>query len=88
MDRLHRRVLERIVEQYDEEEQPVTAVEVGVSCAIDEESVRACFETLERNHLIVPVSDSGYRPTITARELLELDLDDDGVFILDAEPEE
>jgi len=88
MERVHRRVLEAVVERYDGCEQPVTAAEISVICAIGEDSVRTCFDKLQRNHLIKPVDDDGFRPTVTARELLDLNLDYDELLVLDTDPEE
>jgi len=35
----------------------------------------------------VKPTDEGYRPTVTARELLELDVDEKLLLILDVEPD-
>jgi predicted transcriptional regulator len=79
-------VLSRLVARYDEREAPVTPAEIATVVDADIATVRECFEDFESKHLLKP-ADSGYRPTITARELLALDVDDDALLILDAQPE-
>lgn len=80
------RLLLELVDQYDEAGTPITPESVAAAVETDPETVRASFEDFESKHLLKPV-DGGYRPTITARELLALDIDDDALVILDAQPE-
>jgi predicted transcriptional regulator len=79
-------VLSRLVIRYDERDAPVTPAEIARVVDADPETIREFFEDFESKHLLKPAG-SGYRPTITARELLDLDLDDDATVILDAGPE-
>lgn len=81
-------VLSWVVDRYDEDETPVTPAEAASHFGSDIETVRSCFENFERNCLLTTVEADGYRPTVTARELLELDLDDGTVLILDTDPED
>jgi predicted transcriptional regulator len=81
-------VLSRVVDRYDTENRPVTPAEIATTTGSDVETVRSCFENLEANCLLTAVDGGGYRPTITARELLELDVDDDTFLILDTCSEE
>jgi predicted transcriptional regulator len=69
------RLLTWLVDRYDTEEQPVTPAEVANR-----------FDSLESQCLLATV-EGGYRPTVTARELLELDIDDDTFLVLDTGPE-
>ncbi len=78
-------VLSRIVDRYDEDGKPVTPEEIAESVQIDPNAVQHCFEELEENLLLAPV-DHGFRPTVTARDLLELDIDDGKLVIVDTDP--
>ena len=82
----HMEVLAETVSRYDSREAPVTAVDLAAEIDADAETIRTCFEDFESKCLLKPVGD-GYRPTVTARELLDLDVDDEMLLILDAEPE-
>jgi predicted transcriptional regulator len=77
-----------LVDRYDAAEQPVTPTETADHFGIDVETARACFNEFESNHLLKPVDGEGYRPTVTARELLELDVDDTEFLVLDTCREE
>lgn len=77
-------LLRRLVERYDDTDQPLPPSAVADCVDGDVGRVETCLERFEANHLVTRVGDEGYRPTVTARELLELDIDlDDPVFILD-----
>lgn len=80
-------LLRLLVARYDDEERPVTPSAIADSVDTDEKTVRTCLVELESNHLVVPVED-GYRPTVTARELLELDVEDGSLLIIDTAPDE
>jgi predicted transcriptional regulator len=88
MNRNHIRMLTWLVERYDDGTQPVTSGDVATHFEIDVDTAQACLETLEENHLLTTVPDEGHRPTVTAHELLELDIDDESVLILDTNPDE
>lgn len=79
-------LLASIVDRYDESGNPVEPVEFA-STPAQLQSIRDCFEDFESKYLLT-VEDGGYRPTVTARELLELDIEDDGLVLLDCEPNE
>ncbi|MFT4920993.1 MAG: putative transcriptional regulator [Haloarculaceae archaeon] len=85
MDESQLRALSWIVEQYDTQEAPVTPADVTDHFQSDIDAVRSCFDNLESKCLLKRL-DGGYRPTVTAQELLDLDIDDDTVLILDTEP--
>jgi predicted transcriptional regulator len=79
------RLLRWIVDRYDADEEPVVPAEAAAQFESDMETLCDSFDSLESNCLLAAV-EGGYRPTITARELLELDIDDDTLVILDPEP--
>jgi predicted transcriptional regulator len=75
------KLLERIVERYDEGRQPVTPAALSDVLDADATTIEACIDDLVANEMLAPVDD-GYRPTITARELLDLDIDLEGSLIV------
>ena len=79
------KLLAHIVERYGDDERPVTPATLSDVVDADESAIEVCLEELKTNELLAPV-DGGYRPTTTARELLELDIDlEDALVILDFE---
>lgn len=79
-------ILSCLVDRYDYREEPVTLDEVAMIVDADITTVRKHFDQFESNYLVKAVGD-GYRPTMTARELLDLDFDEDTFFILDPQPQ-
>ncbi len=79
------RLLRWLVDRYDTEREPVTPAEVAEHFDGDTGAVDDALDSLESRCLLATAGD-GYRPTVTARELLELDIDDDTFLILDTEP--
>lgn len=79
-------LLAAIVDRYDESEQPVRPVEFAKT-PTQLQSIRDCFEDFESKYLLTR-EDGDYRPTVTARELLELNIEEDGLLLLDCEPRE
>jgi predicted transcriptional regulator len=67
-------LLAAIVDRYDETEGPVTPAAVAEARGRDPEHLAARFERYVDCALLAP-ADGGYRPTVTARELLALDCD-------------
>jgi predicted transcriptional regulator len=80
------RLLAWLVDRYDATEQPVTPREAADRFDSDIETASDTFDSLESDCLLAAV-EGGYRPTITARELLELDIDDDTFLIVDTDPD-
>lgn len=80
-------VLSRIVDRYDEDGEPITPEEIAEGVQMDPDAMQHCFEELEENLLLAPL-DHGFRPTVTARDLLELDIDDGELVIIDADPQD
>lgn len=81
MDTLTARLLSEIVDRYDSHDRPLTRTELA-RC-LDSEDIGECLAELTDYELVVPVDEDCYRPTVTARELLELDLADDDVVVID-----
>ena len=69
-----RRLLEYVVEQYDRRERPVTPSEAASGLDLDPAVATHCMDAFADCHLVA-TEDDGYRPTVTARELLALDRD-------------
>ncbi|WP_436930710.1 hypothetical protein [Halosimplex halobium] len=75
-------VLAATVDRYRESGAPVTAAGVAESCGAPEAAVARSLESLCEFELLEP-TDQGYRPTVTAREFLALDVEPDDVLVLD-----
>ena len=75
-------VLVEVVDRYQESEEPVTAETVAESLNVPEERLSSSLESLREFELLVQTND-GYRPTVTAQELLALDVELDDVLVLD-----
>jgi predicted transcriptional regulator len=69
-----RRLLKHVVERYDQDERPVTPIEAARRLDIEESVAVECFAAFAKCHLVAR-ENGGYRPTVTARELLALDWD-------------
>ena len=80
-------LLAETVAKYDRREHPVSPTELAETTGDERKMIQARFEEFESKRLLTQVED-GYRPTITARELLALDIDDEMLLILDVSPEE
>ena len=74
-------LLARIVERYDHDERPVTPATLSAVVDANESAIEVCLAELASNELLASV-DGGYRPTITARELLELDIDPEDALVI------
>jgi len=74
-------ILERVVARYDETGVPVTPAGTAERADASVAEVRSLFDRFADCELLVRV-DEGYRPTVTARELVALDVD--GCVVVDA----
>jgi len=79
-------LLAAIVDRYDQSGQPVKPEDFART-PTQLRSIRDCFEDFESKYLLAR-EDGYYRPTVTARELLELDIGGDELLLLDCDPEE
>jgi predicted ArsR family transcriptional regulator len=75
-------VLVETVDAVGESGGPVTASTVAGSLGASEAAVADHLDTLCGFDLL-EATEEGYRPTVTGRELLALDVDLDDVFVLD-----
>jgi predicted transcriptional regulator len=75
------------VSLYDSRAAAVVPADLTDELDVDRETVQTRFDEFKSKSLLTRGAD-GYRPTVTARELLELDLDDDLLVVLDPEPED
>jgi predicted transcriptional regulator len=82
MDESSYRLLEQVVARYDEVDGPVSPERLATAVDGDAESINERLARLERCELVATV-DGGVRPTVTARELLALDIDDPSVLVID-----
>lgn len=80
------RLLEYVVATYDDLDRPLTLADAATQFGVTREKADECFDRLVECELLA-MADEGYRPTITARELLELNIDDEFV-VVDANLEE
>lgn len=79
-----RRLLEVLLDRYDAANDPISVAELAAQLGTGQEVVRQRLGKLERYELVTSeAKESGYRPTVTGREFLELDLDDDDFFLFE-----
>jgi predicted transcriptional regulator len=74
MNRKNCPVLSAVVERYDRTGEPVSPSPVASALEREEESVASRLSQLVACELLAPTGD-GYRPTVTGREFLELDVE-------------
>lgn len=74
------RLLEFVVGTYDDLDRPLTPADAATQFGMTREQADECFDRLVKCELLARMDD-GYRPTITARELLELNIDDEFVVV-------
>jgi DNA-binding IclR family transcriptional regulator len=73
-------ILAFAVRVYDEREEPLTPSAVADRFGLTAETATERLDRLADCELLAPESD-GFRPTVTARELLALDIDDEFVVV-------
>ena len=81
-----RRLLEALVAAYDRQQRPVRVADLAAEVGATPSAVRACLAAFEACELIV-LEDRGARPTVTGRELLELEVGDAALLVVDPEGE-
>jgi DNA-binding IclR family transcriptional regulator len=74
------RLLEFVVETYDEQNGPLVQSDVAAQFGLSKAEATRQFDRLHDCELVATEGD-GYRPTVTARELLELDIDDEFMIV-------
>lgn len=75
-------VLVTVVDHYEESDAPVTARAVAESQAAPAAELSRSLDSLCEFELLESTED-GYRPTVTARELLALDIELDDALVVD-----
>jgi len=75
-------VLVAVVDCYEGFGDPVTAQRVADSLGVSTAALSEPLESLRAFELVAR-TDGGYRPTVTARELLALDVELDDAVVLD-----
>lgn len=79
-----RRLLEVLLNQYEASNAPVSVAELASQLDTGREVTRKQLGKLERYELVTSDgTGTGYRPTVTGREFLELELDDDDFFLFE-----
>jgi len=74
MDVSPQAVLVAVCEEYDAAEEPVSPQQIATAVGTTPGQVRPILESLSRSEFLAQ-TDGGYRPTVTAREFLELDIE-------------
>ncbi len=87
MTAVRQRILERLVTFHETHQDPVTATELARQLDHRPSVVDDHLHSLERCDLLKESVDKGYEPTITAHELLALDLGEDALVVVDCEEE-
>lgn len=77
-----KRVLEALLDLYDEVGRPVTPTQLDQRVEGGHEVIREHLDALRSYELVkLAPGGTGYEPTVTGREFLELDVDDEFVVI-------
>jgi predicted transcriptional regulator len=87
MTRSERRLLEDLRDLCDRTDAPVATERLCDYCGVSEGTARAALDSLESYELVAQEADDRWRPTVTGRELLDLDIDDDDLLVVEL-PEE
>jgi hypothetical protein len=75
-------VLVTVVERYDDTGEPLSTAAVAARTGGDEDAVAAALDRLAASEFLVEMS-AGFRPTVTARWFLALDIDMDEVVAME-----
>jgi predicted transcriptional regulator len=71
-------VLVAVVQRYDNTGEPLSTAAVAARTDGDDDAVAAALERLAASEFLVETA-TGYRPTVTAREFLALDIEVDDI---------
>jgi predicted transcriptional regulator len=83
MTRSERRLLEDLCDLCDRTDAAVTTDRLCDYCGVSEGTARTALDSLESYELVAQEADDRWRPTVTGRELLELDIDDDDLLVVE-----
>jgi len=75
--------LEALVELFDEEGGPIDPESLADRLNADSDEVRDRLAVLRSHELISETDDGDVAPTVTGRELLELDVSDDDFVVIE-----
>ncbi len=84
MEPTNYQLLQAVVARYEDDERPVTPEELTGAVDCNASTVTEKLATLEECDLLVVAGD-GYRPTVTAHELLALDIENPELIIVDTD---
>lgn len=76
-------LLEVLTTAYEQNEDPVAVSDLATRVEKDSAAITDSLQSLESYELVKQSGQAGYVPTITARELLEIDIDEDSFFVLE-----
>lgn len=79
-----RRVLRTLVDIADGTQGAVAAARIAGAMEDDPPAVREALESLRSYGFVKTAADGGYEPTVTGREFLALDIDEDSFVVVDA----
>ncbi|MGB9951030.1 hypothetical protein ACOZ4F_01300 (plasmid) [Haloarcula marismortui] len=75
-------VLVTVRDEYDAVDEPVGPKQIATAVGTTSKQIRPILESFCRNEFLVKTAD-GYRPTVTAREFLELDVELSDVAVVE-----
>ncbi|MFB6228899.1 MAG: hypothetical protein ABEH88_10120 [Halobacteriales archaeon] len=78
-----RRVLRTLVDLIDETGESVTVSRVAESVEYDPAAVRAALSSLRSYEFVKATDDGRYEPTITGREFIALDIEEESFIVVD-----
>ncbi|MFB6219073.1 MAG: hypothetical protein ABEH77_07865 [Halobacteriaceae archaeon] len=83
-----RRLLDALVGLHERDERPRSVARLAEEVDADPAAVREKLDALQSYELVKRAPEGGYLPTVTGRELLELDIDDDEFVVVEVPDEE
>jgi len=75
-------VLVTVRDEYDAVDKPVGPQQIAAAIGTTSNDIRPTLESLYRSEFLAKTGD-GYRPTVTAREFLELDVELSDVAVVE-----
>lgn len=80
--------LEALVDRFDEAGAPISPESLADRLNADPDEIRDLLAVLQSHELITETGDGDVTPTVTGRELLELDVSDDDFVVIEARDDE
>jgi len=75
-------VLVAVRDEYDAVDEPVDPQQIAVAVGTSTRQIRPILESLSRTEFLAKTAE-GYRPTVTTREFLELDVELSDVAVVE-----